>query len=271
MATYDQTVKEKPEPPSLSQSPWCAAAQQDGKRRVVGWKNGAPIREEDRVEILRKDREARQQYKAAHKKQRTGGQSQEQNTTNPLSGMPPTWQAFWGSVPTLDPTPAVKQFTKEHGGVKKPSKDKKDEGQDKEEEHDQAATEGECAKLEAELAKLKQGFQAKQQIIADWDVKVRKLQREDKEEEENTKKKIRQINDITYEKGMTKGKLFSSDQYFHFLEKDVVINHKKEMLSLSRSAALMETEISGKKNEMRETLKAIRDEQSEKAVSESGQ
>merc|ERR1719510_2319526 len=96
------------------------SGKQEGKddKRIVGWSSGQPLTGKDVHDILRSERRARHEYKAVRKagNKTVGGKNSGSGANqqgDPLAGLPPTWQAFYSSMPHLDPQAAFKSFRKE--------------------------------------------------------------------------------------------------------------------------------------------------------------
>ncbi|CAE8600700.1 unnamed protein product [Polarella glacialis] len=252
----DEKPDEKPE-----MSPWAQPdLEEDKPKRVVGWRMGQAFTEEEVREIMRKEKGARQEYRGL-KKAVTKSRQKEQK--DPMVGLPPTWQAFWSTVPHLDPQDAHKQFLKEEQKrartAEKEAAAKSDlEGLAVEPE---AAgplgetTEEEIRRLERRVADMREVLQDKERVSLEWDKKLARCKRLREEADERARRVKRKVEDASYHHGVTVGKMRSSDGYFRYLYEDTQSDQQKKVISLKRSCALMEKQMDLLKGHVRLLLK----------------
>jgi len=241
-----------------------AEGQKDNKR-IVGWRSGEPLTNKDVQDILRNERRARHEYKAVRKAgnktvggKSSGGGANQQG--DPLAGLPPTWQAFYSSMPHLDPQAAFKSFRKEQH---RQSKEKPAAGATPLQTttaEDEARMEEEIQKLEEEVKKKRLDFLKDENICNEWDNKLKRLRSLDAEELEVQRRVIRKMEKASYEYGIMEGKLRSSDIYHKFLYDDEKVRHNKQVTALNRSCALMGKQIDMLKADVRALLKAAAEE-----------
>merc|ERR1719265_1564791 len=81
------------------------------RQRVQGWRGGEGLKDADVKELVHKDAMVRADY---HKLQKEVAKSKRViKDTDPLKGLPATWQAFYNTVPHLDAQTAYRVFRKE--------------------------------------------------------------------------------------------------------------------------------------------------------------
>jgi len=239
-----------------AQSPWAQPwAPDDPGTRVVGWRNGAAITRVDQERILKSERQARREYLDA-KKAIAGSQASE--STEGLSSLPASWQAFWATVPGLDAQAAFKLYTKE--------RDKKEQElkQQAALEDDEAllppaegeeSVQEEVQRLTMELRRRKEELANKKSIAEDWERKLNRVRALDKDEEEDRRSVSRRLDKASYAHGVLEGKIRSSDQYFRFLFADTQATHKKRVTTLTKANVMMQVQINEMKNDVRQLLK----------------
>lgn len=238
------------------QSPWPMPHHEDPRQRVVGWRAGISLTSKDVQEILRKERRARHEYKGLRK---ASAHSKARESSDPLAGLPPTWQAFWSTVPHLDPQSAYRQFRKEQQRQVKSHEQAQftmaSDGKDDEIDH----VEDEARSLDEEVVRKKQVLAAKERLCIEWDKKLARVRVLDRDEGELSRRVVRKLESASYAYGILEGKIRSSDIYFHFLYEDSKIAHGKKVTSLQRSYALMGKQIDMLKGEVRMLLKSAAD------------
>jgi len=253
----DHREPQKDEKPDLS--PW-AEPREDPRKRVVGWRDGGGLSNQDVRDILRNERGARHEYRTARKAvvQKPRGKA----ASDPLQGLPPTWQAFWSTVPHLDPQAAYRQLDREKKEKDKPSKKaEKRKLQEEPKENQTESLEDETTRLDAEVRRKKQMCAEKEKALQQWDVKLARIKKNDADEEQRSKKTIKRLETASYNHGILEGKIRSSETYFNFLFDDSKTSHAKQTETLKRSCALMDANISELKTEVRELMKAAAEAQ----------
>jgi len=233
--------------------------------RIVGWRSGQPLTSKDVHDILRNERRARHDYKAVRKvasaSKAGGGKSG--GTANqhgdPLAGLPPTWQAFYSSMPHLDPQAAFKAFRKEQI---KQTKEKTAGGAAPQTltAEEETRLDAEIQKLEDDIKRKRSEYLEKEKLNNEWENRLKRLRSLDVEELEVQKRMVRRLEKASYEYGIMEGKLRSSDIYHKFLLDDEKVQHHKKVTSLSRSCALMGKQIDMLKGDVRSLLKAAAEE-----------
>lgn len=237
-------------------SPWAEPhTVEDPGSRVVGWYNGKAITKAEQVQLLRTNKDLKRQY-LDDRKAISGSKAKE--WAEPLAGLPPTWQAFWSTVPDLDAQAAWKAERKEQ---------QRKERQKRQEETaavvakslpprvDGESAEEECRRLLEEIStKQKVLLEVQQQAIAKRE-KTKRSRTFDQHEEQEFKRVNRKCDKVSYEHGILKGKIRSSDTYFGFLLEDTKGMHKKKVIIQNRAAALMGTQIDDMKGDVRQLLK----------------
>lgn len=251
------------------ESPWAEPhAQQDPRGRVVGWRNGGGITKGEQEKILQEDKEACQSYVDAKKAIAHGRMKEIQE---PLAGLPPTWQAFWSTVPDLDAQAAYRAFRREQAKLEKAEQVKAVQKAEEmarmgraapveaEVEGDDDAIQDEISKLETEVREKKQALVQCQRRVEEWDMKLAKARQLDREEEVEAKKMKRTLDSASFKHGVLQGKIRSSHNYFGFLQEDTKSTHYKKKVTLQRSCNLMSAHIGTLKAEMRSLLKVAAD------------
>jgi len=243
-------------------SPWAVAPHcEDPRDRVVGWRAGLSLASKDVQEILRKERRARHEYQGLQKAATSRTKSQE--SMDPLSGLPPTWQAFWSTVPHLDPQAAYRQFRKDQQRqVKSQEKSKLASTLPPGTDEDMDDVEEETRRLDEEVRRKRQVLAEKEKLCREWDDKLARVRSLDRDEGELSRRTVRKLESASYEYGIMEGKMRSSDIYFALLFEDAKIAHAKKVATLQRSYALMEKQIDMLKGEVRMLLKTAAETQS---------
>lgn len=237
-------------------SPWAEPHPlEDPGTRVVGWYNGKAITKGEQVQLLRTNKDLKRQY-LDDRKAISGSKAKE--SAEPLAGLPPTWQAFWSTVPDLDAQAAWRAERKEQH--KKDRQKRQEEAAVLVAKSLPARVDGES--VEEEGKRLLEVICEKQKLLAELDKqdesKRRRIIRSrefDQTEEEDGRKLSRTCDKHSYQHGIFKGKIRSSDTYFSFLLEDTKSMHKKKVITQNRAAALMGGEIDGMKGEVRQLLK----------------
>mmetsp|Transcript_8952 Transcript_8952/g.27828 ORF Transcript_8952/g.27828 Transcript_8952/m.27828 type:complete len:323 (-) Transcript_8952:565-1533(-) len=235
-----------------AQPPWSERPRDDPRQRVVGWRAGVALTAKDVQEILRREKTARHEYKGLRKAV-AAGKTREQS--DPLAGLPPTWQAFWSTVPHLDPQAAYRQFRKEQQRQAK-AQEQLQPSHPAPDEEEEAAVKEETLKLDEEVRRKKQVLADKERLCGEWDKKLARVRILDRDEGELSRRVVRKLESASYAYGILEGKIRSSDIYFHFLYEDTKIAHGKKIGSLKRSSALMGKQIDSLKGEVRMLLRA---------------
>lgn len=220
-------------------SPWNDRKPRD---QVTGWKGGSGITSAEVKDHLQKNREARHQYRGA-KKAMTRAQTKE--VLDPLVGLPPTWQAFYSTVPHIDPKPAYKDFVmaRTKGGKRQREGDSSRKGR-KEVEEDEDALEAELKRAVEERKVRKKAWEEAARSVTQWEQKVDEMVTLDRQEEKKLVEVSRKVGKVSYELGILQGKFRSSNVYFKLLLDDLEKNHQKKVFALTRSCSLMQKEMS---------------------------
>jgi len=247
----DHRVAEKRE------SPWAIPhVVEDPKRRVVGWRNGAPISKADQEKILTSDKRFLQEWRDAHKALAGSQASQPEET---LANLPPAWQAFWSTVPELDAQSAFKQ----HKVVERKQEKKAEVHDVPDDEHALKLPEwpGDDRQDEAfERARmvLREGAEKlanSQRLALEWQEKLRSVRVLDMKEQQEWDIKNRRNNSASYAHGVMEGKIRSSDIYFQYISEDNKITHGKKVGTIRKAHVLLEQGINQMKNDVRQLLK----------------
>jgi len=251
------------------ESPWVEPHMvTEARHRVVGWRNGGGITKGEQERILQEDQEALQEYRDAKK---AIAQGRLKEVKEPLAGLPPTWQAFWSTVPGMDAQAAYRAYKREEAKREKAAQlEAAKKVQDEKtgakpaavapgEEEDEETMLAEIAKMEVEVRAKKEALVATQRSVDEWDKKLVKARQLDKEEEVEAKRMKRTLDSASFAHGIVQGKIRSSDNYFTLLYEDTKNDHKRKMVTLQRSCALMNSQISHLKGEMRQLLKTAAD------------
>merc|ERR1712216_576655 len=101
--------KQPSAPREFSLTPWGEATSKRVPKRIVGWSNGRPRPFQEVQSLLQKDPTARRMARVLRKGEH---RRSEVEVEDPYAGMPANFQAFWRSVPHLDPKRAVRQLQK---------------------------------------------------------------------------------------------------------------------------------------------------------------
>lgn len=252
----DEKLEELADEVKRAPSPWAEPHPvEDPGGRVVGWYNGKAITKGEQVQLLRTNKDLKRQY-LDDRKAISGSKAKE--SVEPLAGLPPTWQAFWSTVPGLDAQAAWKAERKDQ---------QRKERQKRQE--DAAASvakslpprpDGES--YEQERKRLLDEVFAKKQILLELqhqaDAKREKAKRSrtfDQHEEKGFWKVSRKCDKASYEHGIFQGKIRSSDTYFSFLMEETKSMHKRKVITQNRASALMGGQIDEMKGEVRQLLK----------------
>jgi len=236
-------------------SPWGEPRVQDAESRVVGWKAGTALKRADVKQLIYYDEAKKKEYRKLHTVRRKSTEPTPEEADK-LHGLPPTWQAIYSTVPHLDPRPVYKKWQKEN--VKKQAE--AEEGipstsEKKRSAEEEQLMEDEARDLEQKVRSKKAVLAEKEKLCAEWERKLAKVQKLDKEDDVRSRTIIRRLEKASYAHGVLEGQMRSSDQYFHFLEMDTKADHTKKMATLSRSVALLGTQIDTLKTEVRLLLK----------------
>jgi len=219
-------------------SPWNDRKPRD---QVTGWKGGNGITSAEVRDHLQKNREARHQYRGA-KKAMTRAQTKE--AVDPLEGLPPTWQAFYSTVPHIDPKPAYKDFVMSRTKAAKRQREG-DDGRKgrKEVEEDEDALEAELKKAVEERKVRKKAWEEAARSVTQWEQKVDEMVTLDRQEEKKLVEVSKRVGKVSYELGILQGQFRSSNTYFKFLLDDLNKNHQRKVFTLTRSCSLMRKEM----------------------------
>lgn len=237
-------------------SPWDEVfADVEPARRVAGWRDGASLQASEVKDLLRQERWARKEY---HNMRKFIKRKKQDEQADPLEGLPPTWQAFWVTVPHLNPQVAFKLHQKDQQRQKKAQElAAADEalGLGDEEVEDEAALLEEVSRLETEVREKKEALADKEREHANLERKLAKVRELDEQEEERSRGTKRKLEAASYTHGVLEGKIRSSDIYFEFLMADTKESHMKKAVTMQRSNALLEKKIHILKGEVRDLLK----------------
>lgn len=240
-------------------SPWAEINDQDEQHRVVGWRSGEALTASDVKQILKSEKLARHEFKGM---QKAANKIRANSKSDPLAGLPPTWQAFYSTVPHLDPQSAYRHFRHEEQRKAKAKaeaevKAKFNDGKNGlEQGEEREVVEAELPKLTEEAKQKKQLLAEREKHCAEWDKKIARLRALEKDEEVHSRRVRQRLESASYNYGILEGKIRSSDIYFHFLHEDTQVSHSKKVLTLTRANNLMNVEIDKLKNDVRGLLKA---------------
>lgn len=249
-----EKLEEKPEP-----NRWADPGRDDkdeqakNEQRVVGWSRGLSLTENDVKLNLKQNREQRHAYKLLLKTQKQNQVDKPQK--HPLNGLPPTWQAFYATVPHLNPQAAFHQWQREVDKHKKEQKSKAHARVDTAEEETEEAVRQEIRTLEESVGEKRRTLTEKDRVCKDWDRKLAGVRQLDGDDEQSSRNVVRKVEAARYEHGILAGKLRSSDIYFHYLHEDSKKAQEKKVHTLKRSCALIEANIDELKNEIRKQIK----------------
>mmetsp|Transcript_9635 Transcript_9635/g.24020 ORF Transcript_9635/g.24020 Transcript_9635/m.24020 type:complete len:312 (+) Transcript_9635:81-1016(+) len=260
-AWYDEDPKdeqkiEEYEHEEKRASPWAEPHHfEDSGSRVVGWFNGKAITKAEQVSLLRTNKDLKRQY-LDDRKAISGSKSKE--WAEPLAGLPPTWQAFWSTVPDLDAQAAWKAERKDQ--QRKERQKRQEESAAHVAKSLPPRVDGESA--EEERMRLVEEIGKKQKVLAEIQQqeiakreKTKRSRAFDKREEAEFRNISRKCDKVSYEHGILQGKIRSSDTYFNFLLEDTKAMHKKKVITQNRAAALMGGQIDDMKGDVRQLLK----------------
>lgn len=247
---------------SPNMSPWIEPRAQESGARTQGWDGSRPLIKSEMREYLREKPDMRREFKKLYKDAKKAADTS--SVGHPMKGLPPTWQAIYGTVPHLDPRPAYKQWRREwdkkqaEAEAEAAGKGPKKRGPEEQKQLEEAVKE-----LDQQVRSKKAVLAEKEKTCVEWERKLNKVRKLEKEDDMRSETIIRRLEKASYAHGVLQGQMQSSDAYFHFLEMDTKSDHTKKMLTLSRSVALLGTQIDGLKKEVRALLKADAEAQKE--------
>lgn len=218
------------------------------KQRVVGWRDGIGLTMNDVKEIIRKEGQAHREYKSVKK---AIAKVKSREVVDPLANLPPTWQAFWSTVPHLDPKAAFRQHQRDENKLDKVQKPVNQDDREREKSDEVLDT----AALEQEVHRNKEILEEKQRLCHEWDQKLMRVRYLDAEEEERAKKLQKRHENASYVAGVMEGKVRSSDLYFQLLFEDKRKAHAFKNSNMVRSVNLMESDMIALHNEVRICVK----------------
>jgi len=236
-------------------SPWAVPNLQDPSTRIVGWRNGVALKQSEVDTVIRKEKPARQELKRL-RKQISKHRSKEQ--ADPTKDLPPTWKAFWSSVPHLNPKAAYEEHLHHEAKAAKAkrSAEKAAEASALDEEgHEGETIEEEISRLEQRVKQVKEALGEKDKLIQEWSSKLERARKLDEDSEERSRRVRRKLEAASYNHGVAQGKLRSSDTYFTFLYQGEEQQAKNKVITLSRSCALMDKQMDLLKGHVRLLLK----------------
>lgn len=248
-------------------SPWIEPRALESGTRTRGWDGSRPLIAMEMKDFLKEKPELRKEYKKLYKEEKRPEDAS--SAAHPLTGLPPTWQAIYSTVPHLDPRPAYKHWRKEHSKkqveaeAEAAGKAPKKRGPEEQQQLEEGVRE-----LEQQVRSKKALLAEKEKICVEWERKLNKVRKVERDDEVRSKAIIRRLEKASYAHGVLQGQMKSSDAYFTFIEIDTKTDHTKKMQTLSRSVALLGTQIDSLKTEVRVLLRADAEAQKQPKLSD---
>lgn len=228
---------------------------QESGSRTRGWDGPKTLIASEMRDYLREKPDLRREYRKLYKEDKRAAEPP--SAAHPMKGLPPTWQAIYSTVPHLDPRPAYKQWRKEYNKKQAEAEaEAAGKAPKKRGPAEQQQLEEDVRELEQQVRSKKAVLAEKEKTCVEWERKLAKARKIEKEDETRSKTIIRRLEKASYAHGVLQGQMKSSDAYFNFLEIDTKTDHAKKMQTLSRSVALLGTQIDALKTEVRVLLKA---------------
>mmetsp|Transcript_78609 Transcript_78609/g.138573 ORF Transcript_78609/g.138573 Transcript_78609/m.138573 type:complete len:299 (-) Transcript_78609:42-938(-) len=251
-------------------SPWADPALQDPSDRIVGWRDGVSMTKSAVDGVIKKEKGARQEYRRLRK---IIAKHRGPEEVDPMKDLPPTWKAFWSSVPHLNAKAAFEEQKKheERMASKKRAMEKAAAAEDMDLDGPEGeTTEEEIARLEQRVKQVKEALAEKEKLSEEWNNKIERVKKLDQEAEEKSRRVRRKVEKASYEAGLVQGKLKSSDTYFQFLQQDAEQTAKTKVTNLARSSALMDKQMDLLKGHVRLLLKDAATLERESSVAADG-
>mmetsp|Transcript_125031 Transcript_125031/g.339629 ORF Transcript_125031/g.339629 Transcript_125031/m.339629 type:complete len:327 (+) Transcript_125031:151-1131(+) len=252
---------------SPMESPWIEPHAQESGTRTRGWEGSRPLNAAELKAYLQEKPDKRREYRKLHKEGRKAARAPPE--AHPMQGLPATWQAVYSTVPGLDPRPAYKQWRREHSKKQaEAAAEAAGTASKKRGPEEQRQLEEDVRELEQQVRSKKAVLAEKEKACVEWERKLNKVRKVEREDEARSKAIIRRLEKASYAHGVLQGQMKSSDGYFTFLEIDTKEDHAKKMQTLSRSVALLGTQIDALKTEVRVLLKADAEAQKQARLSD---
>jgi len=250
-------------------SPWAVPNLQDPSTRIVGWRNGVALKQSEVDTIIRKEKPARQELKRL-RKQISKHRSKEQ--ADPTKDLPPTWKAFWSTVPHLNPKAAYEEYLHREAKAAKAKRnaEKAAEAALDAEGHERETIDEEIIRLEQRVKQVKEALGEKDKLIQEWSSKLERVRKLDEDADDRSRRVRRKLEVASYNHGVVQGKLRSSDTYHTFLYQGEQQQAKNKVVTLSRSCALMDKQMDLLKGHVRLLLKDAATLERESSVAADG-
>lgn len=222
---------------------------------VVGWSNGQGLKRPEVSKHLQENPEDQVELRRI-KKQRK--KSSETRVREPLTGLPPQWQAFYGTVPHLDGKFAYKEYEKLRAKQRanEAALDQLDEQQVED------TIKEENAKLQKQKMEKEAELKEKAKEVAAWEKKIKRMTGK-----KNQKPEFQRFKDnLEYwrrEHSIKTARLKSSEKYFAQREASEKERQSIDKTVLQRTTAQLDQDIHELKEEvisLTEALQRVRQE-----------